>query len=210
MSSWDKLFAAFQSQSPVDATVVKKVKGGYVVDVGCDAFLPGSQLDLRPAHDPEAWLQKKISVVITEMDRAKSNVVVSRRKLLEKDRARSRESTLSNLTEGQTVSGTVTNITSFGAFVDIGGVEGLSVESAVKAGHVASEIGVEEVPVRLRVVHLLGPVLAAAHGFVRAPKRLHEEREEHKQHHEGHEAEAPLIAQDRFHGRILTPDRGKF
>ncbi len=125
MSSWDKLFAAFQSQQPIDATITKKVKGGYVVDVGCDAFLPGSQLDLRPSHDVDSWITKKVSVIITEMDRAKSNVVVSRRKLLEKDRARSRETTLSGLTEGQTVTGTVTNITNFGAFVDIGGVEGL-------------------------------------------------------------------------------------
>lgn len=125
MSSWDKLFAAFQSQTPMEATIMKKVKGGYVVDVGCDAFLPGSQLDLRPSHDVDAWIQKKVTVIITEMDRTKSNVVVSRRKLLEKDRARLRETTLAQLTEGQTVTGTVSNITSFGAFVDIGGVEGL-------------------------------------------------------------------------------------
>ena len=82
MSSWDKLFAAFQGGGTIEATIVKKVKGGYVVDIGVDAFLPGSQLDLRPSHNADAWIQKKISVVITEMDRAKSNVVVSRRKLL--------------------------------------------------------------------------------------------------------------------------------
>jgi small subunit ribosomal protein S1 len=125
MSSWDKLVAAFQGGTPVEATVVKKVKGGYVVDIGVDAFLPGSQLDLRPSHNVDAWLQKKISVVITEMDRSKSNVVVSRRKLLEKERTRHREVTLASLAEEQVVSGTVTSITTFGAFVDIGGVEGL-------------------------------------------------------------------------------------
>ncbi len=125
MSSWDKLFAAYQSQQPIEATITKKVKGGYVVDVGCDAFLPGSQLDLRPTHQADAWLLKKISVLVTEVDRTKSNVVVSRRKVLEKERARSREATLSHLSEGQLVTGTVTSITSFGAFVDIGGIEGL-------------------------------------------------------------------------------------
>lgn len=125
MSSWDRLFAAFQGQTPVEATITKKVKGGYAVDIGVDAFLPGSQLDLRPSHDVDAWIQKKITVVITEMDRSKSNVVVSRRKLLEKERLRRREVTLASLAEGQTVQGTVMSITNFGAFVDIGGVEGL-------------------------------------------------------------------------------------
>ena len=96
MSSWDKLFAAFQGGTPIEATIVKKVKGGYVVDIGVDAFLPGSQLDLRPSHNVDAWIQKKVSVVITEMDRAKSNVVVSRRKLLEKDRTKQREVTLAS------------------------------------------------------------------------------------------------------------------
>jgi len=125
MSSWDRLYAAFQGQQPVEATIAKKVKGGYVADIGVDAFLPGSQLDLRPSHHVDAWLQKKVSVLITEMDRSKSNVVVSRRKLLEKERARHREATLATLAEGQVVTGQVTSITTFGAFVDIGGVEGL-------------------------------------------------------------------------------------
>jgi small subunit ribosomal protein S1 len=125
MSAWDRLYAAFQSGQPVEATIAKKVKGGYVADIGVDAFLPGSQLDLRPSHNVDAWLQKKVSVLITEMDRSKSNVVVSRRKLLEKERARHREATLANLKEGQVLSSTVTSITSFGAFADIGGVEGL-------------------------------------------------------------------------------------
>ncbi len=125
MSSWDKLSAAFQAGTPIDATIVKKVKGGYVVDIGVDAFLPGSQLDLRPSHNVDAWIQKKISVVITELDRTKSNVVVSRRKLLEKERTKNREVTLGGLVEGSTVTGTVTSLATFGAFIDIGGVEGL-------------------------------------------------------------------------------------
>ncbi len=124
-AAWDTLVTAFQAQKPVEGTVQRKVKGGYVIDIGVDAFLPGSQLDIRPARDVEAWLQKKLSVVITEMDKSKSNVVVSRRKLLERERVHQREITLASLAEGQVVTGTVTSITKFGAFVDIGGIEGL-------------------------------------------------------------------------------------
>ncbi len=125
LGSWDKLIAAHQGQTPVEGTITRKVKGGYVVDIGADAFLPGSQLDLRPRHDGDAWVGKKFSFVITELDRAKSNVVVSRRKLLERDRQKQRETTLSTIAEGQTVAGTVTSTTAFGAFIDIGGIEGL-------------------------------------------------------------------------------------
>jgi small subunit ribosomal protein S1 len=124
-AAWDKLVAAHQAATPIEGVVLRKVKGGYVMDIGIDAFLPGSQLDIRPARDVDAWLQKKLSVLITEMDKSKSNVVVSRRKLLERERLRVREVTLASLAEGQTISGTVTSTTNFGAFVDIGGIEGL-------------------------------------------------------------------------------------
>lgn len=124
-SAWDKLIEAHKNEQPIDAKVIKKVKGGYVVDIGVDAFLPGSQIDLRPSHDVEAWLDKTLSVVITEMDRSKSNVVVSRRRLLEKERGRLRTTTLAALAEGQVHAGTVTSVTNFGAFIDIGGIEGL-------------------------------------------------------------------------------------
>jgi len=124
-AAWDKLAASHQAATPVEGKVQRKVKGGYVVDIGMDAFLPGSQMDIRPSRDVDAWIGKMISVLITEMDRTKSNVVVSRRKLLEHERLRQREETLATLTEGQVRSGTVTSITNFGAFVDIGGIEGL-------------------------------------------------------------------------------------
>jgi small subunit ribosomal protein S1 len=124
-AAWDKLVAAHQAGTALEGTVLRKVKGGYVVDIGVDAFLPGSQMDIRPSKDVDAWVSQKISVVITEMDRAKSNVVVSRRKLLERDRVRQREVTLAALAEGQILNGVVTSVTSFGAFVDIGGIEGL-------------------------------------------------------------------------------------
>jgi len=125
LSSWDKLVVAQQAGNPMEGTITRKVKGGYMVDIGVDAFLPGSQLDLRPTRDVEAWVGQKITVLITEMDRSKSNVVVSRRKWLEIDRQKQREVTFSTLAEGQRVTGTVTSVTGFGAFVDIGGIEGL-------------------------------------------------------------------------------------
>jgi small subunit ribosomal protein S1 len=124
-SAWDKLYTAFRSEAPVEGVVRRKVKGGYVVDVGMDAFLPGSQLDVRPTREVDAWLNEPVRVLITEMDRAKSNVVVSRRKLLERERIKQREATLSALAEGDVRTGKVSSITKFGAFVDIGGIEGL-------------------------------------------------------------------------------------
>ena len=124
-SSWDRLAAVQQSSTPVEGKIVKKVKGGYLIDIGVDAFLPGSQLDLRPTRDVEAWVGQTVTVFITEMDRAKSNVVVSRRKWLEGERQKKREVTFGAITEGQEVTGTVMSLTPFGAFVDVGGIEGL-------------------------------------------------------------------------------------
>jgi small subunit ribosomal protein S1 len=124
-SSWDTLNTAFHAGEPVEGMVRRKVKGGYVVDIGVEAFLPGSQMDVRPTRDAEAWIGEKVSVLITEFDRAKPNVVVSRRKLVERERGRKREVTLATLKVGDVMPGTVTSIASFGAFVDIGGIEGL-------------------------------------------------------------------------------------
>lgn len=125
LSSWDRLAAAQQAGTPVEGRIAKKVKGGYLVDIGVDAFLPGSQLDIRPTRDVEAWVGQTATVLITEMDRSKSNVVVSRRKWVEGERLKQRDATLATLAEGQRLKGVVTSLTSFGAFVDIGGVEGL-------------------------------------------------------------------------------------
>lgn len=124
-AAWDRLMAAYRSETPVEGIVQRKVKGGYVVDIGIDAFLPGSQIDRRPSPDSDLWLKKTVSVLIMELDRSKSNVVVSRRKLLERERIRQRQETLARLAEGNVCTGTVTSVTNFGAFVDIGEVEGL-------------------------------------------------------------------------------------
>ena len=122
---WDKIKLAMQDNSPVEGTISRKIKGGFIVDIGVDAFLPGSQLDTRRVKDENSFIGQKIQVLITEANPAKRNVVVSRRKLQEISQNASRSKALEVLTEGQVIEGKVTGITEFGAFVDIGGVEGL-------------------------------------------------------------------------------------
>jgi len=111
--------------NPLDGTVIRPVKGGLIVDIGMEAFLPASQVDRRPVKDLASWVGQKIQVQVIEMDAAKGNVVVSRRKILDKAAAQKRDETLKNLQVGSVHKGTVTSLTGFGAFVDIGGVEGL-------------------------------------------------------------------------------------
>jgi small subunit ribosomal protein S1 len=125
VEGWDKIKQAMQSNSPVEGTVSKKIKGGFIVDIGVDAFLPGSQLDTRRVKDENSFIGQKIQVLITEANPAKRNVVVSRRKLQEISQNAARSKALESLSEGQVIEGKVTGITEFGAFVDIGGVEGL-------------------------------------------------------------------------------------
>lgn len=124
-SNWSHLTQARDSGGPLEGTIVRSVKGGLIVDVGMEAFLPASQVDRRPVKDLSAWMGKKIPVMIVEMDAHKGNVVVSRRKLLEREAAIKRDATLKTLEVGKVLKGTVTSLTAFGAFVDVGGVEGL-------------------------------------------------------------------------------------
>ncbi len=124
-ASWNKLTDARVKGLDLEATVVRAVKGGLVVDVGMDAFLPASQIDRRPVNDVSPWVGKKVHVMVIEMDSQKGNVVVSRRRVLDKEAAVKRDATLKTLDVGKVVKGTVTSLTAFGAFLDIGGVEGL-------------------------------------------------------------------------------------
>jgi small subunit ribosomal protein S1 len=124
-AGWLAALKAKESQEPMEGTVVRQVKGGLVVDMGVEAFLPASQIDRRPVRDVSAFVGKKIRAVVIEMDPRKGNVVVSRRRFLEKEASAKQEETLKTLETGKTVRGTVTGVANFGAFVDIGGVEGL-------------------------------------------------------------------------------------
>jgi small subunit ribosomal protein S1 len=105
--------------------VVDRIKGGVVVDVGVRAFLPGSQYDLRPTQNLDGLIGQEVQVRITKLNRRRGNIVVSRRALLEEDLHAKRAELLEKLSEGQTVHGTVKNVTEYGAFVDIGGLDGL-------------------------------------------------------------------------------------
>jgi len=125
IKAWEMIQNAFSSGSCVSGKVTQRVKGGFIVDVGLDAFLPASQIDNRPTQNLEEWIGQEVNCLVLECDRKKSNVVVSRRRWLEKEQARKKEITLKDIGAGQTRHGRVTGITSFGAFLDVGGVEGL-------------------------------------------------------------------------------------
>ncbi len=124
--AWDRLEKAYADEERVDGAIFGRVKGGFTVDLGgAVAFLPGSQVDVRPVRDAGPLMGLKQPFQILKMDRRRGNIVVSRRAILEESRAEQRAEVIGNLTEGQAVDGVVKNITEYGAFVDLGGVDGL-------------------------------------------------------------------------------------
>ncbi|MFH0920865.1 MAG: 30S ribosomal protein S1 [Fibrobacterota bacterium] len=123
---WEKIKDVHASGEVVKGTVVKKIKGGVVVDLyGIDAFLPGSQIDLRQIPDLDALLGKKLDVRVIKVNKLRRNVVISRRVVLEEEREKMRGVIINDIQKGQIRKGTVKNITDFGVFVDLGGVDGL-------------------------------------------------------------------------------------
>ncbi|GLS79300.1 30S ribosomal protein S1 [Paracoccus marinus] len=124
--AWDRLEQAYAKEERVDGAIFGRVKGGFTVDLGgAVAFLPGSQVDVRPVRDAGPLMGLKQPFQILKMDRRRGNIVVSRRAILEESRAEQRAEVIANLHEGQVVDGVVKNITEYGAFVDLGGVDGL-------------------------------------------------------------------------------------
>ena len=124
--SWVKLEKNFESDERVEGVIFGRVKGGFTVDLdGATAFLPGSQVDIRPVRDITPLMNTPQPFQILKMDRRRGNIVVSRRAIMEETRAEARNEIVSNLLEGQQVDGVVKNITDYGAFVDLGGVDGL-------------------------------------------------------------------------------------
>ena len=123
---WDRIYKSFESQEIVEGTILRRIKGGVVVNLfGVDAFLPGSQIDLRQIPDMDSLLGKTYKFRVIKLNKARRNIVVSRRVILEEDRNQLREKILAELDKGQIREGTVKNITDFGAFIDLGGVDGL-------------------------------------------------------------------------------------
>jgi small subunit ribosomal protein S1 len=124
--TWEKIDAQYKAKETITAKVVDRIKGGLVVDVaGVRAFLPGSQYDLRPTQNLDGLIGTEVQVRITKLNRRRGNVVVSRRALLEEELHAKRAELMENLKEGQIVHGTVKNVTDYGAFVDLGGIDGL-------------------------------------------------------------------------------------
>lgn len=124
--AWERLLKAHENNEKVEGSIVNRVKGGFTVDLGgVIAFLPGSQVNIRPMRDIETLMGTLETFAILKMDRDKNNIVVSRRAILEESRAELRAEIVNKLTEGEIIEGTVKNITDYGAFVDLGGVDGL-------------------------------------------------------------------------------------
>jgi small subunit ribosomal protein S1 len=122
---WDTVEKAHNEKTPVTGTVVGRVKGGLTVDIGIKAFLPGSQLELRPVRNLDAYIGQPIQVRVIKLNKKRGNVVVSRKEILEEEQSERRSHTLEHLEEGAILTGTVKNLTDYGAFVDLGGIDGL-------------------------------------------------------------------------------------
>jgi small subunit ribosomal protein S1 len=122
---WDAISRSFDSGAPVEGRVVEVVKGGLAVDVGVRAFLPGSQVDLRPVKNLNALVGQTIRAKVIKLNRRRGNVVLSRRTVLEEEREEKKKHTMAVLAEGMVLTGTVKNITDYGAFIDLGGIDGL-------------------------------------------------------------------------------------
>lgn len=122
---WDDLTQAYDNNEAVEGTVIAKIKGGLAVDIGLKAFLPGSQIDLRPIRNLDKLIGQKFRMKIIKMNRRRGNIVLSRRAILEEEKEESRRDLLARLEEGQILDGVVKNITDYGAFIDLGGIDGL-------------------------------------------------------------------------------------
>ncbi len=122
---WDTIEKAANEKTPVTGTVVSRVKGGLTIDIGIKAFLPGSQLEIRPVRNLDGYLGQQIEVRVIKLNKKRGNVVVSRKEILEEEQNAKRSTTLEHLGEDEILTGTVKNLTDYGAFVDLGGIDGL-------------------------------------------------------------------------------------
>jgi len=123
---WDKVVESCEKNSSIDGVITQRIKGGFYVDIeGITAFLPGSQVDLKPVRNPDKLIGQKFAFRVLKYNRRKNNVIVSRRVILEEEREVLRAQTLATIEEGAVVDGVVKNVTDYGAFVDLGGIDGL-------------------------------------------------------------------------------------
>ena len=154
MKVWEDLEVAHKEEVQVQGKVISRIKGGMIVDIGVKAFLPGSQIDLTPVRDLDGLVGKTYNFKIIKINHRRGNVVVSRRALLEETRDKRRQSTLSTLSEGQLIEGTVKNITDYGAFLDLGGIDGLLHITDISWGRVGHPSDIFSIGDRVEVLVL--------------------------------------------------------
>lgn len=125
MNAWNDISRAAENEEVIEGTVISKVKGGLSVDIGVKAFLPGSQIDLRPVKNIDSFIGKKFKFKVIKFNKKRGNIVLSRRAILEEEREKLKTQTLDEMNEGAVVKGYVKNVTDYGAFIDLGGLDGL-------------------------------------------------------------------------------------
>ena len=153
---WRDVSRSCREGEVMEGEIVSKVKGGLSVDLGgINAFLPGSQIDLKPVRNLDALIGQRLKFKVIKFNRKRNNIVLSRRTLLEEERKQLREDTLKNIKEGELVEGTVKNLTDYGAFVDLGGVDGLLHITDIawgRIGHPSEKLSVED-RIKVKVLH---------------------------------------------------------
>ncbi|MFH1434460.1 MAG: S1 RNA-binding domain-containing protein, partial [Pseudomonadota bacterium] len=156
MRVWDEISDAYKQGEPIEGTITQKIKGGLSVTIrgGVKAFLPGSQIDLKPPKDLDQYLNKTFSFTVLKFNKKRGNIVLSRRSILEKKREELRSQTLEQLREGTVVEGVVKNITEYGAFIDLGGVDGLVHITDMSWGRINHPKDIMSVSDRINVVVL--------------------------------------------------------
>src|ERR1051326_4747903 len=125
MKIWDEVEKAFQDRKVVIGRVIERIKGGLAVDIGVRAFLPGSQIDVRPVRNLDALKGQELRMRVIKVNKKRGNIVLSRKVLLEEENAEKKKTTLDTLTEGKVLGGAVKNLTDYGAFIGLGGIDGL-------------------------------------------------------------------------------------
>jgi small subunit ribosomal protein S1 len=151
---WRDIENAYTNKTPIEGAIIGKVKGGLKVDIGVTAFLPGSHVDLRPVRDLDRFVGKRGKFAVLKYNRARANVVVSRRAILEQERDSLRDETLKLLEEGVILEGAVKNITDYGAFVDLGGIDGLLHITDMSWGRISHPSEILTVGEKIKVVIL--------------------------------------------------------
>jgi small subunit ribosomal protein S1 len=150
---WERIEKSYREHTNVKGKVVERIKGGLVVDIGVRAFLPASQIELRPVHDLEAWKDREVEVRVVKLNRKRGNIVVSQRAILEEEQKAKREALAGALAEGSILTGKVKNVTDYGVFVDLGGLDGLLHVSDLVWGRVPHPSSIvqpgEEIQVRV-------------------------------------------------------------